>query len=234
MMNHKIQMTKTILSVLGCLGIGKTTFVKHLSEKVPNAIYVDEPVEQWLSIKDSRTGENLLERAYKDPHRWTYTFQNMAFITRLNLLMKAIDSEKSDLIVMDGSLATDKNMYAQMLHDDGFMDPIEWESYNLWENFYENQVKKNEVIYVYMRCDPQIIMNRIKHRGRPEEKNLNIQYLIKLQHYLDHWFKTVEKSNKVYTFDFSCDEDDEKYGQILDQVIKLLQLGGRSLPRETP
>ena len=220
---------KTILSITGVLGVGKTTFIKHLQQMYPSATYIAEPVDQWMNLRDQVTGENLLDRFYKDMKRYSYSFENVAFITRLNLLIDALDRQDSTTIVLDGSLATDRNVYAQMLHDDGMMDSLEWSAYNLWSHFYEQHVRQNKIYYLYLRCDPKIIMERVGKRGRPEEKNLDIKYLIKLQSYLDRWAE--EKKGEILIYDFSCEEGSPPYNQILTDISQLL--GGAKLP-QTP
>lgn len=214
-------MSKVIIAILGCLGIGKTTFVKNLQKLIPHAIYVDEPVDKWINLKNKETGKDLLKTYYDDKPRWAYTFQNIAFITRLNLLIEALDRKDYNAVVMDGTLATDKNVYAQMLYDDGLMDSLEWEAYNIWEHFYESHVKTNKIYYVYLRCDPNIILERVKSRNRPQEQNVDITYLNKVQQKHDEWLHSKKESN-VFTFDFSCEENSKEYNLILQQVAHLL------------
>jgi deoxyadenosine/deoxycytidine kinase len=126
---------------------------------------------------------------------------------------------------MDGSLATDKNVYAQMLHDDGHMDAIEWSSYNIWEQFHQKYVKQNKIIYVYLRCDPQVILDRIRKRGRPEEKDVDLTYLIKLQGYLDRWVQEEQKlhpDRQIFIVDFTYPEDSQEYQNMLQHIMGAL------------
>lgn len=209
---------KTIISIIGCMGIGKTTFYTNLQKLIPHVIYIGEPVESWINIKDTATGENLLERFYKDQKRWSYTFQNMVYMTRFQLLMNALKNNKSDVIITDGSLLVDKNVFTKMLYDTGKMDSLEWNSYNVLDNCYTDIVKDCNIIYIYLRCPPGIIYDRIIKRGRVEEINVSKEYVIRLCSYLED---IVSKQNNTYIFEFTHDESSNEYNDILQQIAKM-------------
>jgi deoxyadenosine/deoxycytidine kinase len=211
-----MEMEKTIIVILGCLGIGKTTLIHKVKEANPSYTYVDEPVDDWLKIKDN--DGNILDKFYKDKKRWSYTFQNIAFITRLLKITDAIENDKSGVIILDGSLSSDKNIYAQMLHDDGFMTEMEWAAYNIWERFYEQHIKKNKVHYVYLHCDTPTIVNRIVMRNRSEESTVDPAYLDKVQKYLDTWVSSEEMKPNVTKCEFNCEIDSPEYKEILTSI----------------
>ena len=203
---------KTIISIIGVLGVGKTTLAKQLQSVIPNSIMVDEPVERWLQLKNQQ-GNNLLDLFYHDKKRWTYLFQNVAFITRLQSLVESLQNSTAQYVITDSALATDKNVYAQMLYDDGCMDQIEWSGYQIWEHFYQTYVNQHKIIYVYLKTNPEIIIQRIRQRGRPEEQSISLDYLSKLQTYIEKWITSI--NNKVIIIDY-----DQVY-QKMDQITQL-------------
>lgn len=211
---------KTIVSILGNIGVGKTTLVERLKKRIPQANFIKEPVDQWLNIKNSETGQNILDIFYKDKKRWSYTFENVAFITRLELLVEALD-KSNKLIIMDGSLATDKNVFAEMLHEDGMIDPLEWEAYNLWHKFYETYIKKNNIRYIYLKVDPEIAKQRIIKRDRKEETEVDISYLRNLNEHFDKLIKN-DKNMSINVFDCNYDEDSDQYNNMIEQIVQLL------------
>lgn len=215
---------KKIIAVIGSLGVGKSTLVEEIKKRFPEAIYLNEPVNQWLSIRDQKTGENLLDRFYHNQTRWTYTFENMAFITRLTLLMEALNRTDagSDVIVIDGSLATDQNVYAQMLYDQGHMDSLEWQAYHLWSQFCDNVIRQHTIQYIYLRCDPTVVMERVVSRHREGEQDLNLEYLQRLQAYLEKWVNHPDLIDRISIFDFSCDLKSLEYQQTLDRITQII------------
>lgn len=70
------------LVVEGNIGSGKSTFLKFLSQTLPNTINVFyEPVEQWRNLN----GHNLFELMYRDPSRWSFAFQTYVQLTMMQM-----------------------------------------------------------------------------------------------------------------------------------------------------
>jgi deoxyadenosine/deoxycytidine kinase len=179
-------MNKLVVAVEGNIGVGKSTFTKILKDNFSNSTVVSEPVDMWLDITNEN-GDNILGIFYKDIKRWAYTFQNLAYITRMMKIEDAIRSSDG-IIFLDRSLGTDRNVFEKMLHDDGMLDKVEHSIYNLWYDFYTKYVNnKSDIKYIYLKCDPKISYERIKKRGREEEKNITLEYLEKLHKYHEEW-----------------------------------------------
>ena len=121
---------KKIIAIEGNIGVGKSTFTNIMKNTYINSLIVSEPVDMWLNIK-TKSNENILGLFYKDIPRWGYTFQNLAYVTRMMKIQDGINSEK-DIIFLDRSLGTDKNVFEKMLHDDGLVTDIEHDMYNIW------------------------------------------------------------------------------------------------------
>lgn len=228
----------TLISIEGNIGVGKSTFTTLLQQKINNALLVPEPVDLWLSIKgkvnqiNGKTNEvidkeiNILQLFYNDIDRWSYTFQNMAYITRSMLIEDTIKSTLQNnnykYIFLDRSLGTDKNVFEKMLYDDKKINEIEHQCYNLWYNFYDKYVRsgvKNKTIY--LRCDPSISFVRIKKRGRDEEKNITLEYLQKLHEYHESWLYNnsdvlILDCNK--DFEFNIEYQNELINQVENYI----------------
>jgi len=232
-----------LISIEGNIGVGKSTFTSLLEKKINSSLLVPEPVDLWLNIKETKQVEqvdgvngetNILQLFYSDIQRWAYTFQNMAYITRSMLIedsikntikLNQINGETSKIIkyiFLDRSLGTDRYVFEKMLYDDKKITEIEHQCYNLWCNFYDNYVRsniKNKVIY--LRCDPLTSFDRIKKRGRNEEKNIDVAYLQKLHEYHEAWLINnpdvlVLDCNK--DFEFNIDYQNE----LISQVVKYI------------
>lgn len=68
-------------TIEGNIGCGKSTFLEVLRERFPEAIWIEEPVKDWQDLGGK--GINMLERYYKEPTRWGFTFQIYAIFTRI-------------------------------------------------------------------------------------------------------------------------------------------------------
>ena len=204
-----------IISIDGNIGSGKSTLIDILKQELKydkNIIFIDEPVNEWLQINDGKT--NILDYFYKDKNRWAYTFQNLAFITRSKLLISSVEKnqtsffQKRKIIITERSIETDKNIFAKMLYDDNFISEIEYKIYDYWYNMNLHNIKVSNVIY--LRTTPNDAFKRIQKRGRPEEINLNYDYLQTIHNYHDRWLVDQNNSNICYlngTDDFLNNKD---------------------------
>ena len=99
-----------VISVDGNIGSGKSTLVKYLKSKYKNLYFLDEPVDEWVRIIDDND-ENILHKFYNDKSRYSYLFQNFAFITRANILLNNINNLKNllgkKIIITERSVETD-------------------------------------------------------------------------------------------------------------------------------
>lgn len=199
---------KQIVSIEGNIGAGKSTFVNIINSHVSNSELVSEPVEMWKALKDS-DNSNILEKFYKDIPRWAYSFQNLACITRMIKIEDTIRKSDAQFLFLDRSLGTDKNVFEKMLYDSGKISEIEHQMYNLWCDFYYKYVRPTfENIIIYLRCDPEIALTRIKKRGRVEEQNITLDYLTDLHTYHEKWLINNPELNVIVVDcnnDFECD-----------------------------
>lgn len=210
---------KIIISLEGNIGVGKSTLMGVLEKDFSDiADFVYEPVDEWLNILDENEEKNLLDIFYEDKKRWAYTFQNVAYVTR----MKRILDTTKNVIIMDRSLDGDYNTFTKMLREEGCLNDIEWQSYLMWYNLYRDYIGKNvQKSYVYLRCSPEVAIARIAKRNRSEEKSISIDYINKLHDSHEKWF---EKEDNVYTFNVEEDfiNDESKLNKLKSWIKTLI------------
>ena len=197
-----ISHTPTIINIEGNIGCGKSTFIAQLKEEFkdrPDVCILPEPVDQWLEIKDKES--NILQHYYKDQKAYAFSFQMMAYISRLAILKRAME-QGYKYIITERCLDTDKYIFCQMLYDDGFINEIEFQIYNKWfEEFIIPHICKT----IYLRCDPEIAYERVKIRSRIEE-TIGLDYLQKCHVYHEKWMKQIYNEDRtLYMFDANVD-----------------------------
>ena len=184
-----------IISVDGNIGSGKSTFIKKLKEYYSNPqhcqgkkfCFLQEPIHIWNNIKDS-DGKTILECFYANPEKYAFSFQMMAYISRLALIKEALELSY-DIIITERCIFTDKNIFAKMLFDSKKMNQIEYKIYNTWFNEFIKDFP--EVHYIYLQTDPQIAYDRIIKRGRVGE-NISLEYLTSCHDYHEKWFQSIQ------------------------------------------
>ena len=65
-----------------------------------------------------------IEKFYKDQQKYAFSFQMMAYISRLALLRRVIRENPNAIIITERSVFTDKEVFAKMLYDEGKIE--EW------------------------------------------------------------------------------------------------------------
>jgi deoxyadenosine/deoxycytidine kinase len=179
-------MAKKIISVEGNIGSGKSSFVRDLKERFsdrPDVCFLQEPVDEWLMIRDNE-GVNVLEHYYRDQRHYAFPFQMMAYISRLAILKRALENPQYKYIITERCLYTDKNVFCKMLYDDSLIDSIGYQIYNKW--FTEFQDMTVPYVYVYLQTDPEVSKQRVDLRARAGE-SIQIDYLKKCHEYHDTW-----------------------------------------------
>lgn len=213
--------SKKIISIEGNIGVGKSTFISILKSKMDNCEIVYEPIDTWKKIVDSN-GKNILQTFYEDIPRWAYSFQNIAYITRMKKIEDTIRSSSCEYIFLDRSLDTDANIFEKMLYDEGKINEIEHSMYILWYNFYYKYMRSQEnQLYIYLKCSPEKCAERIKKRDRIEEKLVDLDYLKRLNKYHDEWLLNNKLLNVLV---LDCDEDfefDEHKQNIMIEQIQI-------------
>ena len=172
-----------IVSLEGNIGAGKSTLLSALKERYANrkdVIFVEEPVGIWESIQQD--GLNMLQLFYKDTCRYAFTFQILAFTTRLKLLKDAIkQANESDppvkTIIMERSLEADRNIFAKMLNSDKQMQQCEYDIYVKMSDDILQDYSVDGIVWI--NTPPDECVNRIKKRNREGEETISFDYLLK-------------------------------------------------------
>lgn len=215
-----------IIFIEGGIGCGKSTLVKKIQDYCAshklNIKTIQEPVDIWMEIKDEKTGKNMIEAFYENQEKYSFEFQMMAYISRLQKLqdtMKSAHEEKYDLIICERSLETDKNVFCKMLYDEGKIDTYGYQIYNKWFEYFQLFDERSK--YVYLQTDYNICYERVGKRKRNGESEIPISYLKDNNSYHDNWLLN-EKSDKVLILDGNqdCEENPELFNQHIQNIFE--------------
>ena len=187
---------KAIITVEGNIGAGKTTFLESLRTRLPFVKVLLEPVGEWISTKNA-DGKSILQLFYEDKSRWSMTFQLYAFLSRLEdmkrLLKECEESEKAGgapyIILTERSVLTDRFVFAEMLHTQGFLDHLEWTLYLKWFHAYAADVPIQGILY--LSTSAATSKERIGIRNREGEDSISADYLHALEAQHRHWVSTT-------------------------------------------
>ena len=193
-MNYTIE----IISIEGNIGSGKSTLLANLKKyfnKNTKIIFLGEPVDEWNKITDEN-GVTILEKFYSDQYKYSFSFQMMAYISRLKLLKDVYNNIKKEVskmtpqtvdfeceedskikfvIITERSLYTDKLVFAKMLYDTGKIEHVNYQIYINWFDMFVEEFPIHKIIYV--KTDAEICYERIHKRAREGEEKISLIYL---------------------------------------------------------
>ena len=149
--------------VEGPIGVGKTSLARLLADRI-GARLVLEVVEE----------NPFLARFYEDPERFAFNAQAFFLLSRYR------QSQESE----QGSLFTPHTVSDYLFAKDWIFASLnlrgaEWE---LYQDLYRSLAPKLQPpdLIVYLRADPELLLERIEKRGRPFEAGMDPAYLRRL------------------------------------------------------
>lgn len=190
-----------IITIEGNIGSGKSTLLQHLKEKYNNTnntnvniLFLREPVDEWENIQDEN-GVSILQKFYADQKTYSFSFQMMAYISRLALLKQAIETVPDAIIITERSLVTDKMIFAKMLYDSGNIQSVDYQIYLKWFDCFAKDYPINKVIYV--NSAPEVCYQRIHERARLGEAEIPLTYLTTCDTYHKNMIASFSENDNI-------------------------------------
>ena len=183
--------TTRIISIEGNIGTGKSTLLSELRKAYaddPTICFLDEPVHVWNTVKDEN-GVTILEKYYADQKRYAFSFQMMAYISRLSAMRAAL-KKNYRFIITERSIYTDSAVFAKMLYDDKKIEEVEYQIYKNW--LHEFIVDFPPVKFIYLQANPTVSFQRVAIRGRQGEV-IPLEYLQNCHNYHEDWLLIKNK-----------------------------------------
>ena len=239
--------TPQIISIEGNIGSGKSSILHHLEQYCfatatsatatsatatafdltrHNIVFVKEPVDEWSTICDA-SGETILTKFYRDPAKYAFAFQIMAYATRLNVLRKTMaENPDCSLMICERSLEADKYIFANMLHDDGLIDSVSYQIYCRNFSEYAPDFKVDKIVYI--NASPDVCFSRIAKRSRTGESNIELAYLQKCAKYHDKWLNNIPK-RKILEINADEDFDVSRYNNVCEEAFQFMKNSRESI-----
>lgn len=168
-------MTKNFIAVAGNIGVGKSSLVTRLSERLAYQPFY-EPVAENPYLADF----------YRDMSAWAFHSQVFFLANRLRSHRQLLDHPAS--VVQDRSVYEDAEIFARNLSEQGYIAERDYRSYRaLYESILPFLPPPDLVIY--LRASVETLLARIRRRGREFEKQISVDYLDPLNRLYEDWIQ---------------------------------------------
>lgn len=193
------------IAFFGSIGVGKTTTGKELSKRYENIIFLEENVSE----------NPFIELFYNDME--SYGFQSS--IAMLNVMADYYDrvDESKEIIILDQGI-DELICYTNLELEMGVLSDKEYYTYLKLYNRLRRLLPQTS-LYVYFYCKPDVALERIKMRGRKEEENIKIDFLINLNKKYKEWIEQIP-IDKVLCIDTTNDIGIEEVFYKINQKLK--------------
>ena len=175
---------KHFVAMAGNIGSGKTTAAKLISQHFGYELF-DEPVI------DNR----FLKPYYSDMKRWSFTLQ-LEFLIKRIAHHELIDTVPKSCI-QDRTLMEDPEIFAKYLHGLGYISDDELELYFEYFERLNRHIRQPNKVICFECHDEDVLLSRIRKRGRKEEQGIGEDFLKGLNGYYQALPSSLRAKHKI-------------------------------------
>ena len=203
------------IAIEGAIGVGKTSVVERLAERLDASTVMEEwgqnpflkpfydavpgsafQIELFFLLSRYRQQQELVQRRLFAPLTLSdYVFEKSRLFAYLNL-------EDSELLIFE-------KLYSLLAE----------------------AVRKPDLV-VYLQAPTEVLMKRIRQRGRPEEARLSQEYLAEVNRAYNHYFFHYSATPLLVVN--TAEVDFVKHSTELDDLIKQIRQMGRGTQYYVP
>ncbi len=191
------------IAVSGNIAAGKTTLSNKLSSIIGIPVFVEPVVDEE---------ESLLPKFYQDRKKWAFPLQ-INFLSKRFAHTKKIE-KNGRCGIQDRTIYEDK-IFARVQTDDGVMEE---DFLKIYEGLFDTLLAETNLpdFFVFLDVSPSVALKRIKERGRDCEKEIQLEYLEKLDIQYQEFLTDMAKQRPVFCLNWNTFQNDTK--EILKQI----------------
>ena len=200
-------MVKRLILVAGNIGSGKTSLTERIGARLG-----------WRTAYESVSDNPYLPDFYRDMRAWSFHLQIYFLGHRAQQHLDMWNDPRSAII--DRSIYDDAAIFARALHHLGNLNERDYQTYRKVFDLIIQTLPPPSLL-IYLRAPVEVLIERIRQRGREIESSITPQYLQLLESFYDDWMRTFDLC-PVLTIR-TDDLDFVHQSQHLDTVVQRIQ-----------
>ncbi len=164
---------KKFIAVAGNIGVGKSTLVHLLCEKMG-----------WEPFYEPVTENPYIADFYKDMNAWSFHSQVFFLTHRLRIHQRILSFSGS--VIQDRSIYEDAEVFAHNLYVQGNLNERDYETYRALYLTVSDFIPPPDLV-IYLRATAATLQRRISLRDRDYERKIPTEYLDQLNTLYEQW-----------------------------------------------
>ena len=171
-------MQKRLILVAGNIGSGKTSLTERIGEKLG-----------WKTAYESVSDNPYLPDFYADMKAWSFHLQVFFLGHRAQQHLDLYEDPRSAII--DRSIYEDAYIFARALRSMGNINERDYKTYQQVFNLVTRNLPPPSLL-IYLKAPVEVLVNRIKSRGREIETSISSDYLTLLDSFYTEWITNFD------------------------------------------
>ena len=171
-------MADKLVVVAGNIGVGKTSITERIGQKFG-----------WNTSYEVVSTNPYLPNYYQDMKKWGFHLQVYFLGTRAQQYQEVV--EKSGSAILDRSIYEDYYIFTQALRRMNNFSETDYLTYQTIYNVVVKSLPKPDLL-VYLKAPVNVLIERIKMRGRDMESSIDPNYLKLLDQLYDEWLQDFD------------------------------------------
>ncbi len=171
-------MAKRLVVVAGNIGAGKTSLTERLGERLG-----------WQTAFESVSDNPYLADFYEDMRSWSFHLEIFFLGHRAEQYLQIATSPGS--AILDRSIYEDAHIFARAMHH---LNNLEERDYLSYRRVFQLLVATlpSPNLLIHLRAPVEVLMERIRRRGRAIESGISTEYLALLESFYDDWMASFD------------------------------------------
>ncbi|PTI43308.1 deoxynucleoside kinase [Staphylococcus xylosus] len=201
-----------VITIAGTVGVGKSTLTKALAERF-----------NFKTSFENVDNNPYLDKFYNDFERWSFHLQIYFLAERFKEQKRMF--EYGGGFIQDRSIYEDVDIFAKMHEEQGTMSPEDFQTYSeLFNAMVMTPYFPKPDVLIYLECDYEDVIQRIKQRGRQMEIETDVAYWQKLFQRYEDWIAEFNACPvvRVNINEYDLHEDPESLNPVIDKICHVI------------